>query len=123
MEFVVDRIKKLMSSKDMSASEFADLIGVKKANVSHVLSGRNKPSLEFVLRVCQAFDDVDPNLLLLPELNREGTEKTIKDKFDKMIDDVSHSDFNSFHNSNSEKRIERIVIFYKDKTFTEYRND
>jgi transcriptional regulator with XRE-family HTH domain len=60
-----NRIKKVMDESGLSASKFADKIGVPRSGLSHVLSGRNKPSLDYVLKVLNAFPKVDPNWLLL----------------------------------------------------------
>ena len=60
-----NRIKKVMDENGLSASKFADKIGVPRSGLSHVLSGRNKPSLDYVLKVLNAFPKVDPNWLLL----------------------------------------------------------
>ena len=43
---------------------FADKIGVQRSSISHILSGRNKPSLDFILKVTNEFTDVDIYWLL-----------------------------------------------------------
>ncbi|MFO8128446.1 MAG: helix-turn-helix transcriptional regulator, partial [Bacteroidales bacterium] len=45
---MIDRIEKILRNKGLSHSHFADEIGVQRSSVSHVMSGRNKPSLDFV---------------------------------------------------------------------------
>ncbi len=45
------RLSKIMSYYGLSASAFAELIQVQKSSISHVLSGRNKPSLDFILKL------------------------------------------------------------------------
>ena len=59
-----DRIKKVMDKSGLSASKFADKIGVPRSGLSHVLSGRNKPSLDYVLKMLNAFPELDPYWLL-----------------------------------------------------------
>ena len=44
-----EKLKKLIENEGLSASKFAEKIGVQRSSVSHVLSGRNKPSLDFLL--------------------------------------------------------------------------
>ncbi|WP_422080324.1 helix-turn-helix domain-containing protein [Ulvibacterium sp.] len=53
------RLRKLLRYYDLSASAFADRIGVQRSSISHLLTGRNKPSLEFVLKVVDTFPEVD----------------------------------------------------------------
>ena len=48
-----------MKLNSMTASQFADEIGVQRSSVSHILSGRNKPSLEFIQKVMNRFPKVD----------------------------------------------------------------
>jgi len=66
VEFI-DRLQELMAQKQLSAAAFASQIGVQRSSVSHILAQRNKPSLEFVLKIHDAFDDVDLAWLLLGE--------------------------------------------------------
>jgi transcriptional regulator with XRE-family HTH domain len=61
---MLDRISLILRSKNISASQFADKIGVQRSSVSHVLSGRNKPSLEFVQKVLLSYPDISTGWLL-----------------------------------------------------------
>lgn len=62
---MLERIKQLMEQKELTASQFADAMEVPRAVVSHVLSGRNKPSLDVVLKIASTYDDVNLEWLLL----------------------------------------------------------
>ncbi len=107
------RLKKVMDYHQLSASLFADKIGVQRSSISHILSGRNKPSLDFILKVTSAFNDVDMYWLL----NGKGS-------FPKNVVNTSTSSTPSLFNSDSEtnaKKIQRIVVFYADGTFDEYK--
>lgn len=53
-----------MQAQNLSSSQFADRIGVQRSGLSHILSGRNNPSLDFVLKVLAAFPDINPVWLL-----------------------------------------------------------
>ena len=57
-ELIVSRIKKLMDENKLTPSSFAKKIESKRANVSHVLSGRNKPSLNFLIKIVNSFDGI-----------------------------------------------------------------
>ena len=59
-----DRIEILLDEIDMSPSLFADAIGVQRATISHILSGRNNPSLDFVQKVLGRFPDINPDWIL-----------------------------------------------------------
>src|SRR5690606_19223593 len=62
-EFVM-RLQKVMDYYTLSASAFAEKIDFNKSSISHLLSGRNKPSLDFVLKVLEAFPEVSLYWLL-----------------------------------------------------------
>jgi len=111
LEFT-SRLKKVMDHHQLTATLFADKIGVQRSSISHILSGRNKPSLDFILKVTSEFTDVDIKWLL----NGKGS--------------FPHNPKNnspstpSFFDSNSkteEKKIQRIVVFYNDGTFDEFK--
>ena len=106
------RIKKVMDYHQLSASIFADKIGVQRSSISHILSGRNKPSLDFILKITSAFTNVDIHWLL----NGKGV-------FPKLAENNPTSPAPSLFSSehqNENKKIQRIVVFYKDGTFDEF---
>ncbi len=116
------RLQKVIDFYGESASSFAEKIGVQRSSISHILSGRNKPSLDFVLKVLSSFPEVELYWLM----NGKGvfpaetkTEKKVSDNvvLEKPIDiKTTH-----IPNSNN-KSIERIVIFYKDGSFQNFEN-
>ncbi|WP_022824801.1 helix-turn-helix domain-containing protein [Hymenobacter norwichensis] len=61
---MVDRIRAILSARQLTPTQFADTIGVARPIVSHILSGRNKPSLEVVQKIVDAFPDVSLTWLL-----------------------------------------------------------
>ena len=62
---IVERIEEIRSNHQLSAAAFASKIGVQRSAMSHILSGRNKPSLEFLMKVYEAFDEVTLEWLIL----------------------------------------------------------
>ena len=111
LEFTT-RIKKVMDFNDLTASLFADRIGVQRSSISHILSGRNKPSLDFVLKITSEFKDVDIHWLL----NGKGSFPK-----NEVTENRTPSPTLFTDNSNDGKRIQRIVVFYTDGTFEEYQ--
>lgn len=61
---MIKRIEALMKVKNLTASQFADAIGIQRSGISHILAGRNNPSLDFVLKVLNVFPEVSPAWLL-----------------------------------------------------------
>ncbi|MBQ8694089.1 MAG: helix-turn-helix transcriptional regulator [Bacteroidaceae bacterium] len=59
-----ERIELLMKCYDLTPSQFADRTGIQRASVSHIISGRNKPSLEVLLKIYDAFPELDIEWLM-----------------------------------------------------------
>ncbi len=120
-EDFVKRLEKILGYYDLSASVFADKIKVQRSSISHLLSGRNKPSLEFVLKVIKTFPEV--NLYWL--LNGKGTFPSLSTSQSKTIEPTQHpilqkEEAPTVH-STKEKTIEKIIIFYSDGSFKSYQ--
>ncbi len=64
-----DRILKILDKENISAAKFADVLGVQRSSISHILSGRNKPSLDFVQRILQKFPEINSDWLLFGKGN------------------------------------------------------
>ena len=62
-EFVF-RLKKVMEYYSETAASFSEKIGVQRSSISHILSGRNKPSLEFIQKVLAQFPKVSADWLI-----------------------------------------------------------
>ena len=64
-----DRIEYLMNLYELTPSQFSDKTGIQRASVSHILSNRNKPSLEILLKIYHTFPDVELAWLVAGEGN------------------------------------------------------
>ena len=69
IEDFIKRLEIILDYYSLNASSFADKIGVQRSSMSHLLSGRNKPSLDFILKIMDVFPEVD----LYWILNGKGT--------------------------------------------------
>ncbi len=144
IEDFIKRLEFLLEYYALSASGFADKIGVQRSSLSHLLSGRNKPSLEFILKINEVFPEVDLYWILIgkgnfPVSNSElkissefplltptpspiQNTKEIKsdqnlsesEELNKIQQDSSINEFSSTAN----KWIDKIIFFYKDGTFS-----
>jgi len=61
------RILKIINQKGMSSSKFAGTIDVRRSNLSHILSGRNKPSNDFFHKIKKIYPEIDLNWLITGE--------------------------------------------------------
>lgn len=118
------RLEKVIQYYGESASSFADKIGVQRSSISHILSGRNKPSLDFVMKVLTTYPEVELYWLLngkghFPSDKNEQNIETVKPsaplpKEKVMVEKLA---------SKSEKSIARIVIFYSDGSFENFETN
>jgi transcriptional regulator with XRE-family HTH domain len=76
MEYFAEKLKKIISKEGLSASKFAEKIGVQRSSVSHILSGRNKPSLDFVLKIYKSIENIDLEWLLSENTENESISNT-----------------------------------------------
>ncbi len=129
MEAIISRLKKIMAYYQLSSSGFADKVDVRRSSISHLLSGRNKPSLDFILKVNQTFEEVDLNWLLygkggFPKKNEmtpslftqkesEFTENEAEGQ--KKIKDIKTE--NRFFSVATSKSLVKIILLYDDGTF------
>jgi len=61
---IIDRIKRIISDNNLTNSSFADKIGVPRSSISHILSGRNNPSLDLIIKITQSFSEISADFLL-----------------------------------------------------------
>jgi transcriptional regulator with XRE-family HTH domain len=121
-EKFAERLKKIMAYYQLTASSFADRIKVPRSSISNLLSGRNKPSLEFVMKVIREFNEVELYWLLNGKGQFPDSQTTTPAVRQKPVSvQQEYPEIKKEENSSSpSKKIERIVIFYTDGTFREY---
>ena len=112
----INRLKEIIQHHQLSASQFADSIGVQRSSISHILSGRNKPSLDFILKVTNTYTDVDIYWLL----NGKGSFPKSSSSPTIAGNSPTLSSPNNNPESVNHKKISRILICYNDGTFDEY---
>ena len=128
-----NRLRKVLDYYQLSASTFAEKINVQRSSISHLLSGRNKPSLDFVMKVLETFDEVELYWLINGEGNFPKEEKkleyasTLFSEIDNIQDEhILEKKINSteyakeINPSLTNSDVEKIVVFYKNGTFKQY---
>ncbi|MDL1913155.1 MAG: helix-turn-helix transcriptional regulator [Bergeyella sp.] len=95
-----ERIQKLMAHYALNATEFADEIEVQRSSVSHITSGRNKPSLDFIMKIKERFPEIEwdwlikgqGQMIVPPEVQKKNIRETAPDLFD-FMDNKKESHF------------------------------
>ncbi|MFD2066879.1 helix-turn-helix domain-containing protein [Pontibacter silvestris] len=132
-----------MEYKSLTASQFADGMEVPRAVISHILSERNKPSLDVVLKIISTYRDISLKWLLLGEGNmlndlvtnmpenvaeldknyevqRASTVANVSPKQEDKVQNPKEESSSAFPVAATNKAIERVMIFYTDHTFSSY---
>lgn len=60
-----NRLQQFLAAENISQSQFADIIGVARASVSHILAGRNKPGFDFIESMSRHFPTLNVEWLIL----------------------------------------------------------
>ena len=116
MESFVERKQKILTDNDLSASQFAKKINVQRSSVSHILSKRNKPSLDFIIKISKNFKNISLDWLI------NGTEKEVKSNNPPpSIDYVNKKNYSNDVKI-QHKKIIKIICFFNDNSFEIYEN-
>ena len=116
---IIIRIKKLISENELNAASFAEKIGVQRSGISHILSGRNKPSLEFLSKIQTTFDEVEFDWLLMgKDKNFTPTQSNLFDSHEGEQEPLSLVSKNqTIQKSKPTKDLKEIIYIYVDDTF------
>lgn len=113
---IKDRLRMIMDSHKLNAGSFADRIGVQRSNVSHVLSGRNKPSFDFVEKLLLAFPRVSAEWLFTGKQSGDRTDQVYKVE-KKIEEEIAGSKPVLDRAAANDKKIVKTLVFYADFTF------
>jgi transcriptional regulator with XRE-family HTH domain len=61
---IAERIQKILDTEKLSPSRFAEEIGVQRSSLSHILSGRNNPGYDYLIKILTRFSKLDANWLM-----------------------------------------------------------
>lgn len=129
IDHFLKRLESLMENNHLNATAFAEKIDVQRSSVSHILSKRNKPSLEFILKINEHFAEADLEWLLLGEKQDQEKHPTLLNEKVEVseIDAIEHKTKYEItqgmpqknENSNTDE-ISQIIQLYKDGSFRTY---
>jgi transcriptional regulator with XRE-family HTH domain len=139
-----ERLLEFLKTENKSSAQFAEEIGVQPSGISHILSGRNNPSLDFVLKMLEKYKFISTEWLLfgtgsmykenmIQSLFDDTNIKTTEENKIQFDNEPSMPENEFFTTENNEKKkesnvgnkdkntvVEKIVWFYEDNSFIEY---
>ena len=128
-----NRLQQFLAAENISQSQFADSIGVARASITHIISGRNKPGFDFIERMARRYPSLNIEWLVT------GNGRMYKDIASQIPD--SQEDIELFPSTKEEpspvdiqevnelravsesqnRKIARITVFFEDGTFQDFR--
>jgi transcriptional regulator with XRE-family HTH domain len=137
-----ERILEFLKAENKSSAQLADEIGVQPSGISHILSGRNNPSLDFVIKMLDKYRFLSTEWLLFgkgmmyrdskmqslfnelefteKEKDTEGNQNAAKKSSDPVVSPGISVNNELRISDNGEEELEKIVFFYSDGSFKEY---
>ena len=127
MDKFTKRLLEILETNNLSASQFAEKIGVQRSSVSHILSGRNKPSLDFLIKIHDAFDEVNLEWLILGKpsslsKDSENLSNTTIIRDIEVLDEMTPGPKTITTNpSQSDEAPKEIIYIYADGKFQHFK--
>ena len=136
-----EKIEFLLRNKGLTSTQLARMLEIQPSGISHILSGRNKPSFDLVVKILRAFPDIDPDWLLLDgeQIFRTGEsapsssadiapaaevslfDSTKNIEISEGLGEQKNEQAPIFLNrSLQQKAVKRVIILYADNTFESF---
>ncbi len=130
MNTIVERLKKILSYYHLTSAQFAKELGIQKSSVSHLLSGRNKPSFQFLSKLTQRYPEINLKWFIAGEgdifdseiNNRKETILTSpseneNDRFEKGLSEKNKTNKKLAAEKSTTSEIENIILIYDNDSF------
>ncbi len=129
---ISDRIKILIEELGLDSKTFATILKINPSSISHLTSGRNKPSFDFLRQVAKEFPQVNIDWLLTGkgEIFKNKTNNYVKQENEK--ENISEGIFSTIElpdekkeekTAVEKKQIDKIILLYTDGSFKIYSNE
>ncbi|GAB1373246.1 helix-turn-helix transcriptional regulator [Bacteroidales bacterium] len=142
------RLQQFLEVEQLSPAKLADIIGIQRSGLSHILSGRNKPGFDFIQKLLIKFPALNAEWLITGrgKIYKESPDRSITEKStfksnpapannedlfinnESITDNLTESELpeNSVNDNAQEippekKNLKRILLIYSDNTFQEIR--
>lgn len=119
-----DRIAHIMRAKNLKATDFANLLGIQPSGMSHILSGRNQPSLDFVKRVKETFPEYNLDWIIFgtgPMTNSEPAKESFTAQLEAAIPSTDELHFETPEEipvpAAIPSGVKSLFVLYDDGTF------
>lgn len=127
MDLLKDRIAHILRAKNLTATQFAEMMQIQPSNVSHLLSGRNKPSLDFLIKLKEIFPEYNFDWIIMGKKPITTNEPYTLFKEENPIEVIQTESIDNQNNIPiqtavkdsvlNSKGLRQIIYVYEDHTF------
>ena len=114
---IQERLKIIIKTHGLSAASFADKVGVQRSSISHIMTGRNKPSLDFIQKTLAAFPRVNGDWLVTGRKLEENSPANKNEAVEEVKNEPKSSEKEDKVPINNKRKIDKVVLFYDDGTY------
>ena len=127
-----DRIQLLLKEKNLTAGKFAEILDVQPSSISHLLSGRNNPNFDFLVKLLERFPDVNPDWFITGQGNILRNAMPDVPVIEKSVSlpppapqrqEAEAALLSLSAPAPTGKKVEKIVFFYTDRSFSAYTEE
>lgn len=120
---IKDRLQMVIKMNNLSNASFADQIGVQRSSISHIMAGRNKPSLDFIQKTLESFPRVNAQWLITGKQSAVEESNMVINQDSEQVEEGFKPDGRNHRSLEvqppEQKQIERVVVFFTDGTYAE----
>ncbi len=144
-----EKLPLLMKSEGLTSSRLAELLGIQPSGISHLISGRNKPSYDLLQKILRRFPNINPDWLLLDSEDMYRTKSNVvsntesyigskvetqtlmtnpidvaNDASEKNLEPKTGAEVVSIlgaqADGGSQRKVKRVILLYNDHSFESY---
>lgn len=127
METIKDRLAHILRAKNLTASQFAEMMEIQPSNVSHLLNGRNNPSLDFLIKLKEIFPEYSFDWIILGKkpitINDPSPVEHVEEenivKFEDLDQNINENTVinNNITVNQPNVGVKKMIVVYDDNTF------
>ena len=148
-----NRLQQFLNAEQLSPARLSDIIGIQRSGMSHILSGRNKPSFDFIQKLLLKFPTLNSEWLITGKgkmykdnqvVNHQNYTNTVLPETGESVENHQEAkeiqqDRGLFENSelsensiigsgkedvrNNSRQIVKMILIYSDGTFSDFRHE
>ncbi|HON54377.1 MAG TPA: helix-turn-helix transcriptional regulator [Bacteroidales bacterium] len=130
-----ERLQQFLNAEQLSSSKLSDILGIQRSGMSHILSGRNKPSFDFIQKLLLKFPSLNAEWLITGKGNmyKENSDASLyANRAEYQSDEKENEDYKPPEilinesekiEAQNNRRLIKIILIYSDGTFSDFRHE